>query len=817
MGKYIYFLISVVLCMQYAFAKDDCTEHIRSYFNKNYYYAGGPKAANELTRQRRCLHARNPIYSDAHEFEQKQKYFLSIDDSFLVRKNLIDYQEAAEILADNDNIDESSKYVDKFNDILVQHYDKVLAAKILKEQVEGGLISQIHQKELFEKLDEHLPKLEKCNPGICEGWGLISLVAGAFPKCGENSCQKNINYETLYFNLAQKTDNLPRAAETIKKLLAKDFGTPKSNGEVKAPLMMALYYADYGAFLEESKKFLNKAQKTIKYNYQDAILLPLITQLMIATGEAKTLLPYTKTKHNNIAGLEATLALLSSHLGDSVRQDLRADLETYYELTSACEEYRYEEYNGEKFLRAGTPATLTQNTELDLSLRQRIQAAYWVDDYGGLMENKATNYWCTPSANPEEINTVFASAQIAKQFIKEAFIDDMVLLPLFAFNRIKDVVEGMRQAPQTLRISYYNDALEAAQESNYIKMWVKQNAEEQIYRRVVGQDFMPHYIGDRPVLNIIDSDTWTHGNSAKHIVYRRTKYAHGGPINRTYRDEIGLMGYKERSFSKTLKKAFERECDISLRNIGIDKAYQMRKALGMRNWKELNSLMQDPVLSDIIAKLHPEDLNIIIDKIKDLYDKYYRLIKNNEGRKFTFAYIRGYDDVGFNINNIHLVEEVTEKNKYFQGMFDYFAKEKSPFLSKTWWFSPHNPQETLEGYVAILGCTNRAPCYALFKERETILYLYSHDQSKMIRISTHEYNMSESYLFPHFHYYELGYERSINHMFPLDANDPYNKIVNQLFTKERNKNFKKINQELKELLLPRDEIVQSTKIRVSFE
>lgn len=825
MKKYFYFLLSLFIFTQNAAAKNDCDKHIENYFNKNYVYKGGASAAAELAVQRRCLHARNPIYSDAYEFEQKQKYFLSIDDSFLVRKNLIDYQETAEVFAENEDIEKSSKYTDKFNEILVKHYDKILAAKILKEQVESGLISKAHQKELFEKLDEYLFKIGKCNPGICESWGLISTVAGAFPKCAEDSCQKNITYQNLYFDLARSTNNSKKATETIKKLLAKDFGTSKSNGEVKAPLMMALYYTDLDVFSAQAKNFLDKAQKTIKYDYQDAILLPLITQLMLTTGQAKDLLPYTKTKYKNVAGLEATLALLSINLGDSVRQNLRADLEIYYELTSACEEYRYEEYQGEKILRAGTPATLTQNTELDLFLRQRIQSAYWTDNVGNIMNNVATSHWCTPPLNKkEEIYPVFASAQLAKKFIKEGFIDDVLLLPLFAFNKIKAVVQGMRQAPKTLKISHYNDraALEVAKakqelENNIISLY--EHAEE---LPIAVGDGLVHspYIGDNEthlrIYNLSKSNKFARRSRMnRNILYGGKK----GPRNPSYPEEFAQMtGYQMPGFSKTLEKAFARETGPVLQRVGIDKAYQLRKALSIKSWKELDNLMWDPVLGDILARANPRDTEIIIDKLKNLYYRYYGLIQqNNTKGHFIFAYIKKYDDIGFNIANIKVTEEITEKNLYLQNMFGYSLRSRRSFLSESYHFSPKTSKGTVEAYTSLLGCSSSSPCFAVFSEKETILYLYSNDQSKLIRVTSHEYNMSEAYLTPHFHYYELNYEYPVNHMILVDMNDPYNTTINKIFAGNGNKNFRTINQQLKELLMPREEIVNSTNIRVSFE
>lgn len=810
MKKCIYIIISVFLT-QSALAGNDCDKHIQDYFNKNYSYRGGASAAAELAIQRRCLHARNPIYSDAYEFNKKIDHLFSIDDSFLVRKNLIDYQEIAEILAQRGDVIKSSEYIDKFNDILIKHYDKISAAKILLEQVESGHISKNHQEELFKKLNEHLPKLEKCNPGICEGWGIISTVAGAFPKCAKDSCQKNITYENLYFALAKTTNNLPKASKTIEKLLAKDFGSSKSNGEVKAPLIMALYHADYDAFLRQAKSFLDQAQKTIKYDYQDAILLPLITQMMLANEEAENLFLYTKTKYKNIAGLEVTLALLSVNLGDTVRQDLRADLEIYYELTSACEGGHYEEYQGQRILKAGTRAMITQNTELDLFLRQRIQSAYWLNEFGDLIKNRATDYWCAPSLKPEEIDPIFASAQIAKQFLREAAIDDVVLLPLFAFNKIKVVAEGIRKAPQTLKVSYYNDkALEVAQNTRCVEMQIDRDLrrlnESMDYRIAVGQDFMPNYnIGDRGINQITNGKTWTRGSPKERGIERFSKYGNGRrPINRTTEEEEALMLGKKYSKSRSLarkERKFKLRANPQLSYIGYEKSNKLAKALNMKV-DDLKRFMSDPELSRFLRTADDKTTEEIIDRIKYLYNKYNGKIKDNFNNEFTFAYMTPYRGSGSDISRIHLVEEAREQNRYLKQFFGYYRNKGKPqFLSDRWYFSPKTPGQSLDGYIKLLGCTRSDPCYALITEKSSILRLYSHDKSKMIRVSEHEYN-SVSNL--HFHYYEIGEEYSVNHSFILDKLNSYNDLS------------QKTPQELKDLLFPREKILNSKVVEVKF-
>ncbi|MBO7605917.1 MAG: hypothetical protein J6S61_05600, partial [Elusimicrobiaceae bacterium] len=724
-------------------------------------------------------------------------------------------------LAEKGNIEKSLEYIDKFNEILIEHYDKIFAAQILKEEVENGLISQAHQEELFEKLDEYLFKIGKCNPGICEGWGIISTVAGAFPKCAENSCQKNITYENLYFDLAKTTNNSAKATETIKKLLTKDFGTPRSNGEVKAPLMMALYYTDLDAFFAQAKHFLDKAQKTIKYDYQDAILLPLITQLMLENGGAKDLFPYTETKHKNIAGLEVTLALLSTHLGDSVRQNLRADLEIYYELTSACEVSRYEEYQGQKILRAGTPATLTQNTELDLFLRQRIQAAYWVDDYGGLMESKATDYWCSPTLNPEEIDAAFASAQIAKQFIKESLIDDVVLLPLFAFNKIKAVVKGVKQAPK-LRISYIDGkAVEKARNARRVKKQLETNIQKlwempDELRVAAGQDFMPGYIGDRGVSEFTNGRTW-HNGSPKEKALQRQKNLGNGRSPRYIEQDIDyesiLLGEpKKVGMNKNIakqKKHFDRKATASMREIGFEKANKLAEELGME-WQDLERFMDDKELSELLGHANPTRTEQIIKRIRELYYKYHSQITSNSGHKFTFAYIAKPDIYGVDITDIQLVEEIVEKNEYLKTVFIYGKNRKPEFLSNSWWFSPKTPNQTLDAYTALLGCTPQSPCYALFSENNAVLHLYSSDRSKMIRVAEHEYDLSKGSSGLHFHYYEINGDYSLNRRFIFDMKDSDNVIIDM--TDPSNPIKRKTPQQIKDLLLPIKEIESSALI-----
>ena len=818
MRKYILLLFSIVLFAPGAVAKTDCDLHINNYFKNNYFYTGGAEAAENLAVQRRCLHARNPIYSDIYEFKQKIKKLKSIDDNFLVLKNLIDYQEAAEVLADRGDINKSSEYIDKFNDILVKHYDKVLAAKILKEQVESGLISEAHQEELFEKLDKYLFKIGKCNPGICEGWGLISSVAGAFPKCAEDSCQLNITYESLYFALSKTTDNFPRATETIKQLLTKDFGSSKSNGEVKAPLIMALYYTDYDAFSAEAKNLLDKAKRTIRYDYQEAILLPIVTQMMIKSGQAENLIPYTETKYKNVAGLEVTLALLSEPLGDNIRQKLRSDLEIYYELTSACENYRIEEHkNGTNVLRQGMAATLTKDPELDLFLRQRIQNAYWVDGFGGLLNNKATSYWCSPSANaPEKMDPVFVSAQAARDFIREGFIDDVILLPLFAFNKIKAVLEGIKQSKKTLKVVYYNDkALEVARNTQRLEKQVERSLlrlnempEEIPYKLAAGQDFIPNYVGDKQVNQIVNNRSWRGGSGHVKTEQRRITYATGRSPGES--DWVEGVIAERKSFAKGTnekqlakeKKLFEEYANMQMRYIGFDKSKKLAEALNMDCY-ELRNFISTPGYIDLLATANPERTEQIIKRTSEIYFKYLDKIEREPFHKFSFSYINRYGEFGIDVSRIRLVEETLEKDNFLKVFFKRGELHKPDFLSNSWKFSPKTPKESVKAYEALLGCTPQNPCYAKIDALNRKMHIFSKDKSKLIRITPHEYGiLSDGKLNWHIHYYEISDDYILNHMFLLDLFDRENSLA------------LKTQEEMRTLLISRKEIQKSPLIKL---
>ena len=134
MKKYFYFLLSIFLFTQFAIAKDDCKQHIDNYYNNKYISENAASKAAELAIQRRCLHnTKNPIYSDISEYNKKLEYFYGVNSNYSIRKKLIDYSEEAEIYSDKENIKKESEYVDKFNEILIEHYDSVLAAVILKE------------------------------------------------------------------------------------------------------------------------------------------------------------------------------------------------------------------------------------------------------------------------------------------------------------------------------------------------------------------------------------------------------------------------------------------------------------------------------------------------------------------------------------------------------------------------------------------------------------------------------------------------------------------------------------------------------------
>ena len=107
-------------------------------------------------------------------------------------------------------------------------------------------------------------------------------------------------------------------------------------------------------------------------------------------------------------------------------------------------------------------------------------------------------------------------------------------------------------------------------------------------------------------------------------------------------------------------------------------------------------------------------------------------------------------------------------------------------------------------YTELLGCTPATPCHAIFSDNSTILRLYSSDQSKIIRITPHEYTISERSAGLHFHYYEVEGDYTINHRFLLDLQDPINDLTG------RSPEY------LQNLLLPKHEIINSDLIQITF-
>ena len=840
MKKYIYFIFSLFLLVPVAIAKVDCDVQINNYFNKNYSYAGGASAAAELAIQRRCLHARNPIYSDAYEFEQKQKYLFGIDDNFLVRKKLIDYQEIAEVLAERGDIEKSSKYVDKFNDILVKRYDKILAAKILKHHVENGLISQAHQEELYEKLDEYLFKIGKCNPGICEGWGLISTVAGAFPKCAEDSCQINITYESLYFDLAKTTNNSPKATETIKKLLAKDFGTSKSNGEVKAPLLLALSYIDVEEFFNTAENFLEKAKGyNLNYNYQDAILFPLITELMIELGHGEKLLSYAKAPPYNIAGMEASLSLLSQPISEVIRGELRPNIEYFYEKTSACNTYRATFSQGMEKLQQSSPAQLSKNPELDLFLRRRMQNAYWTDGFGGTLEAKAGQNTCAPSKNlPEDINSFLVTSKIVKDFVREGFIDDVVLLPLFGFNKIKTVINGMKRAPNVLKISYYNDkAMEVATNTRRLEVQMDRNLrrlnEMADYKIAVGQDFVPYNIPHDGELHIVTNSKtkarrYKWGNDDYYDYKRKVRETTMDLeipeqfYHNNYPENYNRMSKRARRALEKDIEYFSKNADSWMYNIGYENTKKLAKIMGVK-WEDLKNLIADPQLIYILQTGNPTITNSIINRVERLYSKYHLKILKTNNTKFTVAYFPPggkYNGI-FDSQNIVLVEEVHLKQVNVKNLFLQSQKsgDKLNYLSRRDLFLPKNSGQTFEAYMDLLECTPVSPCIAILDSNGFYLRILNADGKKIIRVASHEYYLSEEsykYLlkrqfqqvkeFPryHFHYYEIQGDRALNYHINVDLTDGANNI------------FSKSPDEIRKLLIPFQEVIGSPAIKVKY-
>ena len=832
MKRFLYFLLSVLIFPQLSFAKGNCDTLIKEYFNKNYTYNGGVKGKMELDEQRNCLNFKNPLYSNAYDFEKKQKYILSIDDNFLVRKNLIDYQEAAQILSENGNTKKASEYIDKFNEILIQRFYINLAAVILKQQVQNGFISKAHQEELFEKVDKFLPTIGKCHPGICEGYGLISLVADAFPKCKQNSCQKNILYENLYFALAHSTNNYKRANETIKTLLAKDFGTPKSNGEVKTPLLLAMSYTNPDDFLDYADTLFDETKnKGLNYDHQDALLLPLTTELLITLGQTEKVLSYAKAPPYNIVNMEASLALLNHTIGDNIRETIRPNIEYYYKNTSACNEFSIGIAQGMETLQQSSPAKLSKEPELDLFLRQRMQYAYWNNGLGDMLESQATSgETCVPSKyDPEDIDKFLMTSKLVKDFIRENFIDDIILLPFFAFNKIKAVAKGARQAPKMIEVARYSDnVIDFAQNTKRVETEINKSlklSSEKIrtmpreipYKQAVGQDFMPYYAGDKGSFTIYNSKTY---NGSGRDAYKWNLYAGGTSKEKPHYAQswTSKKAFEENEdivkVSKTSKKVkrskakqvidelFYQDAPDWAKEIGYEQSKKIAKAVGAKNWYELKYYFGDPEIINIFKKSNSIRQKEIIERIEYLYTKYG--VKGNS--YFSIAHMAAYGDsfAGFKLSNIVLIHEVrpttTEITKIL-GTPNLFNPKLS-YMSTNGLFSPKNPKQTLDAYLKILNATPEHPAYAVFNNRWNMLRLYSNDGKKMIRVSKHEYSLYNGSPKYHFHYYETNGDLLMNNRIGLDLFDRYNNIAH------------KTPLEIKDLLLPKDQILKSSSVKV---
>ncbi len=830
-------MLSVLIFPQLSFAKGNCDTLIKEYFNKNYTYNGGVKGKMKLDEQRNCLNFKNPLYSNAYDFEKKQKYILSIDDNFLVRKNLIDYQEAAQILSENGNTKKASEYIDKFNEILIQRFYINLAAIILKQQVQNGFISKAHQEELFEKVDKFLPTIGKCHPGICEGYGLISLVADAFPKCKQNSCQKNILYENLYFALAHSTNNYKRANETIKILLAKDFGTPKSNGEVKTPLLLAMSYTNPDDFLDYADTLFDETKnKGLNYDHQDALLLPLTTELLITLGQTEKVLSYAKAPPYNIVNMEASLALLNHTIGDNIRETIRPNIEYYYKNTSACNEFSIGIAQGMETLQQSSPAKLSKEPELDLFLRQRMQYAYWNDGFGTMLNEQATSgKTCVPSRyNPEDIDQFLVVSKLVKDFVRENLIDDIILLPFFAFNKIKAIAKGARQAPKMIQVAKYSDnvidftqiarhaeteinkALELS--STKIRKMPQEIPYRQAYKIAAGQDFIPSYIGDGKTLKIYNTHTSRGGGKD---VYKWRRYSDNRTVEKyLYKKDLTPRQaflentdiLKPRNQSKKFLRSqrnrivdelFYKDAPLWAQEMGYDLSKQLANAVGAKNWYELRYFITDPETLYILKNSKPEVLEKIINKIDKLYSS--RKVKGYSN--FKIEHITPFGNVinsGFKEANIHLVHEVRTTPDYVSSILGkplVFQQEKS-FVSKRRLFSPKNPQQSLDAYLKILGATPEKPAYAVFIGNKDTVRIYSNDGTKMIRIAKHEYSVVNNNPAYHFHYYEIGDDWAINNIIYLDLNDPYSSINTMT------------SSQVRDLLLPINEFYKSKSVVV---
>lgn len=814
-----------------------CQEHIKNFVSPNFEYPQNPASrAITLGQQRECLHSKNPLFSGIYEFNKKMDLLLPVSQDFTVRKNLIHWQESAEGWDAAGDGQKASQYIDKFNALLADNINKHKAAVLLLQQAQRDMIGAQEQEDIFYKTQDYLLNFKKCKPGICDGYATLSFVANQLPVCAQDSCLNYVTYENLYFNLASKLGKEEEAANTVKELLAKDFGTAQSNGEVKGPLVSALALFDGGNFEKETKFILDEAANKNAYDFalasggydeQDALLVRPVMEYLAVLGNMETLKEYARGSKGSVS-LEATLALALTSLEAGERSGVRKNLEKYYEKTSACAN-RGLYMSGDIVMSAeSSNIYLTRNAELDLQLRQRISQAYWTDGktLNALRSPQTKNLACAPALGGHKIDSVLFIKNITQAFVRDDIIDTLLFAPVVAGVGAAKIIKAVRSAPKFVGKIKYVDFTKNARRASSLR-----NAERKTQKAViidlrkglkenkalkiaVGQDFFDD--GGRAAKGIGNLKVYNRGLSAAEIEaysYGADNFEKIGSAGRIYGSKpqasksksIGRAAVKNKDISAQKRKALdnivsaEKMKDAELftkiikenpwvANIGKDRLERLARAF-RTDIKDAAHRFTEPSLVELLNKKDERVLDVIIAKIEDIC-RQNPAVAANKRMRVEYLPLYGRRASRYNLNNIKLV---VEENMDFNNIRDLVPLSRSQYkrlVGKNGLVSPRNPQDMAAMYIELLGGTPSSPVILDTKAIANGFKLYSADGSKMIRVASHECSAGRA---PHFHLYMQGKTKNV-------------------FTNYRVPLFQNLNGSTERILLPYDELINDARI-----
>lgn len=467
-----------VKCENYSLGSD-CYCHRYMYQQKikgkaTYTAKGAPSYAMIEAKQRECMHAYNPHYSGASEYEKKLKQIpMSLIPAEEQSKGNIQAQylfnqetEAAFRDPKVNNTEKADEFLDKNIEILIANMiNKGWAAKNIMKHLYAGNLTTEQKEAALQTLNANLPNVGKCKSDICKVPGTVGDVAELFANCGEDACLLTALHVELFNSLVQsgaKSVTTDQALKLLTNMLVKNvgdangkskrFGDKQANATVKIPVLKAiLELGDEDYYLKTTKKVLDK--KTMSYSDSDTEVMSFIIDSYSAMDRYDPLIEMAlnQTK-NQVAKIEAAIALAGSDhpeiLTDEEKQKIANILHySYASETTACPEY----YNDTRLGGSPVLAGPVNTTETDVILKQRICEAYTKLGVKGINDRLP----CYPCQGNLETDGQTLVAETLLSFFLDDAIDDIMFGALTFGTGVvaKHVIKGPKYINKTRRLA----------------------------------------------------------------------------------------------------------------------------------------------------------------------------------------------------------------------------------------------------------------------------------------------------------------------------------------------------------------------------